>query len=850
MGRWAAAGIAAAVVATAMVVAAASRSDGGELPEQWRIWLEEEVYPLITREQEKAFRELETEAQRRAFADRLWILWGRQSGYGAAFRGMYESRLEMSRLEFDSTQEDRARVLLIHGPPSIRHLARCPEVFHPLELWAWPYIEGLGEGVVVCFFQRGSVGPFQMWTSMDGRQALFNPVGAGLGVSAAQAARPDNILSRPEYRCPDGDVLVRLIAAAESWSRDPSFYRAMYKMRDSEGGGPESSARRFMDFSALVGAKAQPLSFSVESAAIGARGGLVEVGFTVTLSGADLGSTRVGDVDVAQVDVVGEITRSDQMVDRFRYLFSVPRAERAMSMLVERMVRPGDYELRLKVGDVHSDRESVLDVSFAADPAAVVEREFPPTDAVALSGSVVASLGAASADPLVSDGRPLRLVGPAGDAVAGVHRFEAVATPAIARVTFLVDGEPILTKNRPPFDVDLDLGPFPRLTTVSAVGHDPSGFEVERDVLTVNVGRERFFLRLQPLSPSEVAAGVATVRAEVNVPSDAALDKLEVYWNDQLVETFREPPFAASVRLEGGGGFGLLRAVALLSDGSLAEDILFVNAPQFGTEVEVTSVELPVTVLDSAGKPVENLTAEDFTVFEDGELQQITHFSLNRELPVRLGIVIDTSGSMQETLPTVQRVVMGFLRDLLRPSDRAFIVAFSDRPDLLASFTADFYTLENALLALYPDRSTALYDAMITGLFQFSGVRGRKAMVVLTDGDDTSSKQTFDAAVDFAQRSGVTVYTVGVDLPATKMMTRWQLGRVAQVTGGRSFFVTDGSGLDRIYSTIDQELRTQYVLAYTSSSTRPASELRSVDVRVSRSRVKVRTLAGYYPGVR
>ena len=95
---------------------------------------------------------------------------------------------------------------------------------------------------------------------------------------------------------------------------------------------------------------------------------------------------------------------------------------------------------------------------------------------------------------------------------------------------------------------------------------------------------------------------------------------------------------------------------------------------------------------------------------------------------------------MAETLPTVQRVVMGFLRDLLRPQDRAFIETFSDQPDLLAAFTADFETLENALLALYADRATALYDSVIMGLFQFSGVRGRKAMVVLTDGEDTASK--------------------------------------------------------------------------------------------------------------
>jgi hypothetical protein len=94
------------------------------LPEHWRVWLEEEVYPLITKEQRRAFLGLETEAQRQAFAERLWIMWGRQTGYGSSFRWTYEERLNFCRVEFGNTAEERARVLLIHGPPAIRYRGR------------------------------------------------------------------------------------------------------------------------------------------------------------------------------------------------------------------------------------------------------------------------------------------------------------------------------------------------------------------------------------------------------------------------------------------------------------------------------------------------------------------------------------------------------------------------------------------------------------------------------------------------------------------------------------------------------------------------------------------------------
>jgi VWFA-related protein len=212
-----------------------------------------------------------------------------------------------------------------------------------------------------------------------------------------------------------------------------------------------------------------------------------------------------------------------------------------------------------------------------------------------------------------------------------------------------------------------------------------------------------------------------------------------------------------------------------------------------------------------------------------------------------MGIVIDTSGSMTATLPTVQRVVMGFLRDLLRPRDRAFIETFSDRPDILVGFTANFTIIENALLSLYPDRATALFDAVIMGLFQFSGVNGRRSMVVLSDGDDTASKNDFGDALGYAQRMGVTIYTIGIDIPTTKITTRWQISKLASTTGGRAFFVSEKSELDAIYEEINRELRTQYLIAFTSNSERPPDELRKIKVRVDRKKVKVRTISGYYP---
>jgi VWFA-related protein len=821
-----------------------------EIPLRWRIWLEEEVYPLITKEQRQAFLSLETEAQRKAFVERLWILWARTSGFGSAFRGIYEDRLATARLEFGNTTEDRARILLIHGPPAGRHDPRCPTFFVPMEFWIWPYIEGLGEDVVVLFYRRAGLDRWRMYTAIDGRNELTETWSAASpGPNRVNWGNPYD-LNGPMFRCPNGDVTMRLLALVEVLSRDATYMRAMLNFRTSDRDrGAESTAHRFMEFSALLDDDAEPLDFSISSESRAAYGGLVELGIELDVDVDELGSNSVGDVDVVQLDIVGEITSAGEvMVDRFRYLFSVPHADDQVGLRVDRLIRPGNYNLRVKVEDVHSNHAAVgeqeISVIALNFPKEALEAFVDPTVA-----AIEAELGIAEEEVEEEEEEQplLKLVGPEGDAVSGLCRFEAITREEVVRVTFLLDSESILTKNRPPFDIDLDLGPLPRLTTVTVVGYDSSGEEIARDGYTLNVGRERFFVNLVPVSPSEGGGGQVRVAAELNIPSESELERLELFWNDEMLGTLYEEPYELRIALNTTEQFGYLRALATLTDGSQAEDLQFVNTPEFGTVVKVTAIELPITVLDRAGNPVQDLAKENFTVFENKIEQTISHFSLHQDLPVRMGMVIDTSGSMEETLPTVQRVVMGFLRDLLRPRDRAFIETFSDRPDLLAGFTADFTTIEHALLALYPDRATALYDAVIMGLFQFSGVSGRRAMVVLTDGEDTASKNEFDDALGYAQRMGVTIYAIGVSIPSTKVATRWQINKLAGVTGGKAFFVSEKSGLDKIYAEIDRELRTQYLISYTSNSEKPADELRKIKVEVDRKGLKVRTITGYFP---
>lgn len=810
----------------------AQRAKASSLTEEWRRWLREEVYPLISSEQEKAFLQLETDEQRRAFVERLWQVWGAQSGLGVAFRSLYEERLQDCRAEFGSTTEDRARTLLLHGAPDQRKKIDCEQVFNPLEFWYYARIEGLGQDIVVLFYRPYGLGPFRFWDPGETRAVLYSTPGQMLLRQGASSG-----FDRPDQRCGEGDELARLLAVAEYWMRDHSA-RARFERMPSQGAqGTEAAAARFLQFSTLVPPDAAPLAFSLSPVVAGRRGGKLSVELHVKLPRGSLGTAMVGDVQVIQLDVVGEVTRDGVMADRFRYAFTFPSAVKEIPLFMTRELRPGRYRLRLKVADNNTTQAGVQESELIVEvPAGLAGSGVPPP---------VTDAELARAEEAVT--RSLSLVGPEGEGVVGVQRFSALTGPDVARVEFYLDGQSILTKNKVPFEVSLDLGPLPRLATVLAIAFDAAGREVDRAEVALNVGRERFFVRLQPLGDADRRTEAIRASVVVNVPTDRELDRVELYHNERLLATLYQTPFEAWLPFEDSDGIGYLRALAVLSDGEQAEDLQFVNAPQFLSGIEVEAVEVPITVVDRQGRPVEGLTQADFEVLEDGVAQEISHFSLQSDMPVRLGLVLDTSGSMEKTLPEVQRVVLSFLRNLLRARDRAFVLAFSDRPALIEGFTADFQALERALIALRADRETALYDALVYGLFQFSGVRGRKAMIVLSDGKDNASRMNFDRAMDYAARAGATVYTIGIDLSIVELKTRSQLTRLANATGGQAFFLPREADLSPITAQIDRELRTQYLIAYTSNSENPRDQFRRVTVRVKRPDLDVRTVAGYFP---
>jgi Ca-activated chloride channel family protein len=789
---------------------------GQQLSERWRRWVDEEVYPLLSAGQREAFLALRSDGEREEFAARLWREMGERSGLGDAFRARYEARLEEVRAKLGDTVGDRARAVLLQGWPDERIAVECPALFVPLEFWRWRELPGLGRHVTVLFYKRSGDAPFRLWDPTQGREVLRVP--------GSQPAHPLTLADAGALgTCTEARTALTLLAVTEVWSGDARVLGAMAR-------APGAAAA---EGTLQVPPGARALPFDLDREVVGRRGGKLRVRFSLSVPRGLLATSTVGGAEVVTLQVHGEVTREGAVIDTFQYAFTFPAGEETLPMAIERELRPGAYHLHIEVEDAASKRAGEREEDFMLEvPASLAARGSPATRA-----------GRGGAPPHL-----ISLAGPALEGVSGQQHFTALVAPQVASVQFLLDGRPVLKRNRPPFEADLDLGPFPRLAEVTAVAYGPGGDELERADLELNVGRERFLVRLQPVGPSGRQDGRLRVAVTVHVPAGAILDRVELYREDVLLATLRRAPFEAWVPAPDVAAAGYLRALAILDDGAQAEDVEFVDAPRFVSAVQVSAVELPVLVLGRGGKPVEGLTAGDFHIREDGVPQRLSHFALQRDVPIRVGLVIDQSGSMERTLPEVQRVALGFLRNLLRPSDRAFVVSFSDQPFLLEGFTADLGALERALLALHADRETALYDAVVFSLFQFSGVRGRKALVVLSDGDDNVSHLDSGRTLDYAARMGVTIYTVGIDLPLTELRARSLLNRLAERTGGEAFFLARDASLQAVYDKISEELRTQYLLVYTSGSDDTSGRFRAVEVTVDRPGAEVRTIPGYYPG--
>ena len=839
--------------------------------------------PLLSEAERAAYLALTRSYQRRAFERRFWEL---RDPYPETPRNeleeRYRERLRLARELYPASGDERFRLSLLVGEPLRRIPLRCAEILRPGEIWYVGPSDRIPQGFALVFVSRGvsAEAPHRLWAPRSGYGELLTwsvPLTGGMagGMAGDLAAE---VADRVPRDCPRGDEIVSALAAASDWDD-------LVRRFDVIPHPNPEWVRTFLSYSTDLPADALPLAAEVEIRFPGRNQSRTIVDASVIVDAAALRGGAAGAVAGAAnpappaapappamaLLLDGEVLRGEELFDHFRYRFELAgeRLQTASSLpfSARRYLRPGSYTLVLRLQEPASGRvfrrELPLEVPppgslvagasapATAPPSPPAPGAAPLTPSIALARATAAA-GAPGGDPATDPDRArepsLRLLAPIDQLTLGKVRVEADVRGLVpARVDFELDGKPLLSKRRAPFSIEIDLGRSPRLRRLQASAYDGSGELVAADEVMLNAGPHRFALRLTEPLRTPAAGEPLQARAEVDLPEGEELDRVEFFLNETRLATLYQPPFAVALATPVAAGLTYLRAVAYLAGGGAAEDVRVLGSGAADEAVDVDLVELYASVLDKRGRPVTDLSAGDFRVLEDGVEQSVQRFENVDTLPIHAGVMIDTSASMVEELADAETAAHRFFREVLTPVDRAAVITFADAPRLAVRFTANLELLAGGLAGLEAQGETRFYDSLAFALHYFAGVRGKRALILLTDGDDSESRFRFDEVLEYARRTGVTIYAIGLNVPSQPVDAGVHLDQLARETGGRSFRIRRANELASVYETIRQELRSQYLLAYQSSRLDGSTAYREITLEVARPGVSARTIAGYYP---
>lgn len=436
----------------------------------------------------------------------------------------------------------------------------------------------------------------------------------------------------------------------------------------------------------------------------------------------------------------------------------------------------------------------------------------------------------------------IRILPPRQRPTIGRTRFQTlVSVGGISRVSFLVDGSEAVSDDKAPFTATLDMGDPPAAHEITVVAYSSSDREVGRHSILVNDETSPFRVQIASLG-GEPTSGTANVSARISIPPGTALDRVEFYWNDQLGATLDRAPFEARLTSDTPSPNDFIRVVAYLDDGSANEDAWLLSSPGPSDRIDVNLVELYVVATDKQGLPLDDLSREDFRVTLQGKPREIEGFGPADEVPLVLGVVIDTSESMYPLMIDTKQAGAQFLLETVEDEDQAFLVDFDTQPRLAHATTPDVADLLRAFGRLEADGFTALYDAIIFALSELELSDGRRALVLLTDGDDYQSKFNQKRAIEMSRDLGVPVYIIGLAgiHNQGRSARKTDLEGVCEATGGRIFYIRQVEELSAAYARINSELRSQYLMTFATERPLTTQELRSIKVKTSRKGLTVR----------
>ncbi|HEX6863815.1 MAG TPA: VWA domain-containing protein, partial [Thermoanaerobaculia bacterium] len=759
-----------------------------------------------------------------------------------------ERRQRLGLADYASPLDVRAQILFLNGAPAEKKALDCGFVFEPLEIWTYhegKNKDGKPEEKKLVVYKPSASEPWKLWLPADSKKALYTDI-MEYWMMQWEELRGRIYIKRIDLQnCKDVLEVDEATGIRGVSGATDSPHLSWIKPKDASGFlAPPKDLAAWARAAAATQVPEPPPAMEVTSLDfrfpdMAKQRMTVRAYLAVPGGGLEPQVTEEGKKPEIVLTMDGMLESEGRPFEEFRIRYRLPVPEQGVpvSLVSEQQLRPGaSFVIRLRIKDEGSGAEARVARAFRVP--------LSPTGDDLEAG--VANVGSLVPEQVGQGRDSLLLLPPPADVVLGVWRADTLVTgKRIQKVVFLVDGVQQLTKTSPPFSAELRLSRFPMEQVVRAEGYDAEGKLVVADEVILNQPRGALGVWItEPSKGTRVAPGKLPVKAEVSVPEGRRIESVEFKINDQTAATLTKAPWQADVDVPG-EEVAYITVVATLDDGSRAETVRFVRAPQYFEELDVNLVELYVAVTDRGGNLVPGLTQNDFEVLESGKPQEISKFELVENLPLTVGILLDTSGSMRTSLVQAQTAASDFLRKVMTPRDRSFAVSFSSRPRLDMPPTDDVEAVVRSFEDLQAVGDTALHDALVHSLYYFRGIKGQRALVLLSDGEDNASYIAYNDALEYARRSGVAVYAIGFNLGVMGGL-RNKLAELAETSGGKSFFTSKAEELPAIYAQIERELRSRYLVAYNSNQTggKPGV-FREVEVKMKRGH-KARTSRGYY----
>ncbi|MGD9253524.1 MAG: VWA domain-containing protein [Holophagae bacterium] len=578
---------------------------------------------------------------------------------------------------------------------------------------------------------------------------------------------------------------------------------------------------------ALGSAQTTPLALNAHVQVLGSGADGTVVGAVIELAPED--RDRAGE----RVRVITTTFADGRIVDRQSGVVQLQPDGTAM---LYREWDPGVYELHIGVSSLDGTASGIWigEIEVGTSDTPFRAPEGAPVDAVALDLSPPRE-GAVQFLP------PPNLGG------IGAVQLEVEAPEHVASVEFFSGDDSLGRRNRPPWTVSIPLGAIMKRTQVRAVALDADGRYVGEDAIVLNNPSGQIGVEILLAPDSAVVAGKRPVKVAVSGGQD--IQQVVLRADDEIIARWAACPCRTEVAVSRLQNAVILSAEAEDAKGTRGDAVLTLGAGGgFVGSVRVELVELPVVVLDTRDVPVIDLQAGNFEVAEDDQPVSLEGFGSTEDLPLSLAIAVDTSGSMIEDFPKVRAAVRGFADELLEKDDQAVLIDFSWDANVQVAWTDNIQALVGHLDRVRPEGGTSLHDAVVRSLEQFRGRRGRQALVLLTDGEDTTSRTGWEVAERFAHTMRIPVFSIGLGVGKLSFGSRRVLNALARETGGEAFYPKTVDELPAVYDRIAELLRSQYLLWYTSPSDKPPEAFRTIEVSVDRPDVEVKTIRGYYPG--